>query len=262
MRSGLLTIIVLTLVLAGLAFGWHEHRLGQFAQLKKNLANQPIRDVTLRPGGQDFIQLQRSQLLGGSEPEFLSATLFPGRGMNLFQITAYLPQKGEVNLLASPPLEEAARLLSGKGSDATGAESLAMGAMIEVPWAGRIFGTSTPNEKDLVTMWRGMHLILPTDTKDSYGNFSAMAAGGLLLKRPSDTVTTNVMPDGGGAQATFRAGDFDGHWPSKTDITTTVSMSGRAIDIRWSREMPAIPRNRSGSDGILDSRFSMGIGDK
>jgi galactose mutarotase-like enzyme len=232
MRSGLLTIIVLTLVLAGLAFGWHEHRLGQFAQLKKNLANQPIRDVTLRPGGQDFIQLQRSQLLGGSEPEFLSATLFPGRGMNLFQITAYLPQKGEVNLLASPPLEEAARLLSGKGSDATGAESLAMGAMIEVPWAGRIFGTSTPNEKDLVTMWRGMHLILPTDTKDSYGNFSAMAAGGLLLKRPSDTVTTNVMPDGGGAQATFRAGDFDGHWPSKTDITTTVSMSGRAIDIK------------------------------
>jgi aldose 1-epimerase len=232
MRSGLLTIIVLLLVLGGLAFGWHEHRLGQFAQLKRDLRDHPVHDATLRPGGQDFIQLQRLQLLGGSEPEFLSATLLPGRGMNLLQITAYLPQKGEVNLLASPPLEEAARLLSGKGTDATGAESLAMGAMIEMPWAGRIFGASIPNGRDLVAMWHGMHLVLPTDEKDSYENSSAMAAGGLLLKQPSDTVTTNVMPDGGEAEATFRAGDFNGHWSSKTDITTRVSLSGSAIDIK------------------------------
>lgn len=248
MRSGLLTIIVLTLVLGGLALGWHEHRLGQFAQLKKDLRSHPIHDVTLRPGGQDFIQLQRSQLLGGSEPEFLSATLFPGRGMNLFQITAYLPQKGEVNLLASPPLEEAARLLSGKGPDAAGAESLAMGAMIEVPWAGRIFGAPTPHGENLVTTWRGMHLVLPADAKDNYGNSSAMATGGLLLKQPSDTVTTNVMPDGGGAQATFRAGDFNGHWPSKTDITMTVSLSGSAID------MTVVARN------IGDTAEPIGIG--
>ena len=84
--------------------------------------------------------LQRSQMTGGNGPEFLSATLLPGRGMNLLQITAYLPQKGEVNLLASPPLEEAEQLLSGTGADATGAKSLAMGAAIEVPWAGRISG--------------------------------------------------------------------------------------------------------------------------
>jgi aldose 1-epimerase len=232
MRSGLLTIIVLMLVLGGLAFGWHEHRLGQFAQLKKDLRDHPIHDATLRPGGQDFIQLQRLQLLGGSEPEFLSATLLPGRGMNLLQITAYLPQKGEVNLLASPPLEEAAQLLSGKGTDATGAESLTMGAMIEMPWAGRIFGASIPNERNLVTMWHGMRLILPTDEKNSYEDSSAIAAGGLLLRQPSDAITTNVMPDGGEAEATFRAGDFNGRWPSKTEITTSVSLSGSAIDIK------------------------------
>ena len=92
-----------------MAFGWHEHRLGQFAQLKKELGKRPVHDVTVRPGGQDVVQLQRSQMLGGNGPEFLSATLLPGRGMNLLQITAYLPQKGEVNLLASPTLEEAAQ---------------------------------------------------------------------------------------------------------------------------------------------------------
>jgi hypothetical protein len=232
MRSGLLTVLVLTLVLVGLALGWREHRLGQFAQLKKELSKRPVRDMTPRPGGQEVVRLERSQILGGSGPEFLSATLLPGRGMNLLQITAYLPQKGEVNLLASPSLEEAAKLLNGSGADATGAQSLAMGAAIELPWASRISGAATPDGQNLITMWRGGRLILPTDAKDSYGAGGAMAAGGLLLKQASDSVSTNVMPDGGGVEATFHPGSFDDHWPSQTEITTTVELSGRAIDMK------------------------------
>jgi aldose 1-epimerase len=232
MRSGLLTVLVLTLVLVGLAFGWREHRLGQFAQLKKELNKRPVHDVTLRPGGQDVVRLERSQMMGDSEPEFLSATVLPGRGMNLLQITAYLPQKGEVNLLASPSLDEAATLLSGTGTDATGAKSLAMGAAIELPWASRISGVSAPDGKSLTTVWRGERLTLPTDAKDSYGVGGAMAAGGLLLNQPSDSVSTNVMPDGGEVQATYRPGNFDDHWLSKTEITTTVELSGRAIDMK------------------------------
>src|ERR1700743_2885096 len=124
MRSGLLTFMALTLLLAGLAFGWHEHRMGQFAQLKKEIGKRPVQYATVRPGGQDVIQLQRSQLLGGSGPEFLSAMLLPGRGMNLLQITAYVPDKGQVNLLASPSVNQAAQVLTGTGADATGANSL------------------------------------------------------------------------------------------------------------------------------------------
>jgi aldose 1-epimerase len=230
MRSGLLTFLVLTVLLAGLAFGWHEHRMGQFAQLKKEINKRPVQDVTVRPGGKDVVELQRSQLLGGTGPEFLSATLLPGRGMNLLQIKAYVPEKGEVNLLASPPLEEAAKLLNGTGADATGAESLTMGATIEAPWASRIPGTVTADGKGLITAWRGMRLTLPADAKDSYG--SGIAAGGLLLKQGTDSVTSNVMPDGGNTQATFEAGNFDGHWPSRTEIMTAVSLNGRAIDIK------------------------------
>jgi len=230
MRSGLLTFLVLTLVLAGLAFGWHEHRLGQFAQLKKEIGKRPVHDVTVRPGGQDVVELQRSQLLGGTGPEFLSATLLPGRGMNLLQITAYVPQEGQVNLLASPTLEEAARLLNGTGADATGAKSLTMGAAIEAPWASRISGMDTLDGKDLITVWHGVRLTLPADAKDTYG--TGVAAGGLLLKQASDSVSTNVMPDGGEAQATFEPGNFDGHWPSHTEIKTTVALSGRAIDMK------------------------------
>jgi aldose 1-epimerase len=232
MRSGLLTFLVVTFVLVGLAFGWREHRLGQFAQLKKQLKKAPVHDEVVRPGGKDVVLLQRSQMMGGNEPEFLSATLLPGRGMNLLQITAYLPQKGEVNLLASPPLDEAARLLTGTGADATGARSLSMGAAIELPWAGRISGTNTPDGNDLITVWHGMRLTFPRDAKDSYGDGGAMAAGGMLLKQPSDLLNTNVMPDGGEAEATFHPGNFADHWPSKTEISTTVALSGRAIELK------------------------------
>src|ERR1700677_4591616 len=140
MRWGMMTMIVLTLVLMALAFGWHEHRLGQFGQLKRDLKKKPLQESTptMRPGGQDAILLERSQFGGGSGPEFLAATLLPGRGMNTLQITAYLPDKGEVALLASPSLAEANRLMNGTDGDENGGESLEMGGAIEVPWAGRI----------------------------------------------------------------------------------------------------------------------------
>jgi aldose 1-epimerase len=232
MRSGMLTFPILVILLAGLAFGWREHRLGQFAQLKKELNKRPVSDAPVRPGGQDVVQLQRSQIAGDNGPEFLSATLLPGRGMNVLQITAYLPQKGEVNLLASPTLQEAAKLLTGTGADANGAKSLAMGAAIEMPWASRISGLSTPDENNLSTIWHGTRLVLPTDAKDSYAVANTVAAGGLLLKQPSDSINTNAMPDGGEAQATFRPGNFDGHWPSQTEIMTTVALSGKAITLK------------------------------
>ena len=231
MRSGLLTVLVLAFLIAGLTFGWRTHRLGQFALLKKQLRAKPKQDIVFRPGGQDVITLQRTQMVGVRGPEFLSTTLMPGRGMNMLQISAYLPDKGEVNLLASPPLESAAEQLSGSGADATGTKSLAMGAAIEAPWAGRIYGARTP-DGGLTAMWRGVHLNLPTGVKDSYGLDGAVAAGGLLLKEPSTTASTNIMPDGGEARATFRPGDFDGHWLSQTEINTTVVLSGRAIEIK------------------------------
>src|SRR5260370_42183856 len=59
-----------------------------------------------------------------------------------------------------------------------------------------------------------------------------MATGGLVLKRGADEVRTNVMPDGGEGQATFNAGDFDGHWISHTEITTSVQLSSRAMEIK------------------------------
>ena len=79
---------------------------------------------------------------------------------------------------------------------------------------------------------------------------------GLLLKQPSDSINTNVMPDGGEAQATFRAGNFDGHWPSQTEISTTVAVERQGDRHEGHRaQYRQLRPSRSGSAGIRDLRF-------
>lgn len=224
MRSGMVTLATVVVLLAVLATGWHAHILGKFGQLKTELNPPPAPKIVVRPGGADVMKLERSHLVGDDVPEFLSATLLPGRGMNMLQIRAYLPQKGEINLLASPSLEEANRSMTGTDVDANGEASLTMGSAIEIPWAGKLWG-SPANDGIMAASWQGMHVTVPTAQRTS-------ADGGLLLNTAVSTISSNVMPDGGEAEATFRAGDFAGHWPSNTVVTTSVELSGRAIEMK------------------------------
>jgi aldose 1-epimerase len=227
MRSGLLTMIVLTAGLLGLAFGWRAHTQGRFARLKSELNSKQLATpaVVVRPGGQDPVVLERSQIAMGTAPEFLTATLLPGRGMNVLQITAYIPGKGEVQLLASPSLDEAAKLLN----DTAASAATSLGGAFEAPWANRIFGAAAGDGKSLTVNWRGHMLGLPVTSREH--GAEAVATSGLLLKRASDSVRTNVMPDGAEALAIYNADNFDGHWLSRTEITTSVQLSSRVLEI-------------------------------
>ena len=95
------------------------------------------------PGGQDPVRLSRSATSIGRGAELLSATFLPGRGMNVFQITALIPGHGEVPLLVSPPLASAAGILNGQDEDANGSASTSLGGAILLPWAQRLSGSST-----------------------------------------------------------------------------------------------------------------------
>ncbi|QNI35408.1 aldose epimerase family protein [Edaphobacter albus] len=225
LRSGALTIVVIVLLVIGLAIGWRAHTRGRFAQLKSNLrhSSQPHEPPAPQPGGQDALVLERLPIEGNTVPEFLSATLLPGRGMNLLQLTAILPKKGRVSLLASPSLADAAKAMSGTDDDVHGAASLAMGGAIEAPWAGNIFGTLSGDS--LNVGWQNTTLHLP-------GNRTSIASGGLLLAMPSTSSKTNIMPDGGEAEAIYDARNFDGAWPSHMQIRTSVQMSSRALEMK------------------------------
>jgi len=236
-RSGLLITIAVAAILLLVGFALKERGRGHFSKLKAELGHSeaPHLPAASKPGGQEAIVLSRFRT-GMDMPEFLSATLLPGRGMNVLQIEAYIPRMGEVNLLASPPLNEAAKLLSGTGTDTNGSASLTMGGAIEIPWAGRIRGTESANGSDLTVNWQGHQIDLPLNGKERGKASKAVSAGGLLLKRPADAVKTTVMPDGGQAQATYHAVDFEGHWLSHTRVATTVQLSGRALEMSISAQ--------------------------
>ncbi len=225
----LLGSIVLVLGLAGLAIGWKAHQRGRFGRLKAELRaahTPPLPSTVPPPGGQDPVVLRRSQLAGDMGPEFLSATTLPGLGSTVLQVTAFVPGHGEVKLLASPGVEEVARALAGDGTGTRGVSELA--GAIEVPWAGTIFGAAGGREDDAVTTlaeWRGRRLALPSEA-------AGIARGGLLWGRAADEIRSDVMPDGGQLQTVYRAGSFDGHWISDTEVTTTILLSSRVLEFR------------------------------
>jgi aldose 1-epimerase len=228
MRSGMVTGLILAGVLLGLATAYRAHMRGNFHKLKAKISTERQDTPVPRPGGQEAAVLMRSWQSGDSTPEFLSATLLPGRGMNVLQITAYLPGKGEVNLMASPSVEGAAAAMTGKGEDADGQASLAMGGAFEAPWAGRIWGTPVQAGTHLTTVWRGHTITLPVAGS---GGGGVEARDGLMLAQPADSAGTTGLPDGGEAQAVFHTGDFGAHWPSKAEVTVTVLLSSHTIDL-------------------------------
>jgi galactose mutarotase-like enzyme len=224
MRSGMVTGLLLIIAVLALSIAYQQHTHGNLHKLKQKMTTERQELPVSRPGGREAIRLRRAPTGMESLPEFLSATLLPGRGMNVLQITAHVPDKGDVELLVSPTVETAETALTGKGADANGQASMAMGGAFEAPWAGRIFGTSADGH--MTSQWRGHTLTLPQTE-----NGTAVANGGLLLARSATSADNTPLPDGGQAQATFDAEDFGAHWPSKTQVTITVLLSGKTIEL-------------------------------
>ncbi len=227
LRSGVTWMVLAFALLLGIALAIHEKGRGDLHRLKSNLgaasAAAPVADAP-QPGGQAPVVLSRGQGEGAFSPEFLSATLLPGRGLNILQIMAFVPGKGAIPLLDSPSFDDAAKAMTGAGDDLTGRTSLAIGAAFEVPWAGRITGNPLPGDLSVGVNWMGHSLTLPADAQHS-------ADGGLLLRTAAISTEPSVLPDGGVTEATFAPGDFDGHWLSGTRVQTTVVLTGHNIDL-------------------------------
>jgi galactose mutarotase-like enzyme len=176
-------------------------------------------------GGQDVLILTRKPTSNGAKPEFLSITLLPGRGMNLFQLTAHLPGKGEVKLLQSPTVAEAARLLNGSGQDASGNLNHSFGAAFLIPFSSRISGEVSPDGKTITTSWRGFPVKLPNDFLGKY------AVHGLINQAKAEDIHTIATADGQTVTGVIHAGNFGGHWLSKTDLFFTIALSSGKVDV-------------------------------
>jgi aldose 1-epimerase len=229
LRSFTVTGLVIVLLIVGATAAYIEHGRGNIQKIKKHLGTPAtVEPTSTSPGGLDPVILTRAKTPNANQPEFLSATLLPGRGMNVLQIKAFIPGLGEINLLDAPSLETAARAMSGVDDDSEGQASLVDGAAFLVPWAGRLAGITSIDGKSSSVTWKGQILNLPAN---SIQTATPAAYGGLLLSDPANSVQTELNPDGGSTKAVFNSVDVDDRWPSNPETTVSVRLTGRSIEM-------------------------------
>jgi aldose 1-epimerase len=191
--------------------------------------SQPAPTVVKQIGGEDVVTLTRRATAGGAKPEFLTVTLFPGRGMNMFQVTASIPGKGEVPLMHSPSLADAASKLTGTGRDALGNASFGFGGAFLVPYPNRIVGKPSPDGKSVVTEWRNHTLTLPANFPSKNPGGPVVAIHGLITVSQVQDLQTQSTADGQTITGVIHAGNFGGHWLSDTDLNFSIALNGDAV---------------------------------
>ncbi len=204
---------------------------GKHAQpTESNAAPKPlVTDSAVQVGGEDVVTIERSASDQTTKPEFVSATIFPGRGFNLFQIVANLPGKGQVKLLASPSVEEAAGVLTGGPNDPGGTKSTSFGGGFLVPYPNRILGKLSADGQTIETSWQGHTLHLPADWSGKKPNAPKHSIHGLILASKVENIQKQKTADGETVTGMLHAGDFGGHWISNTDLKFSVALTSDAV---------------------------------
>jgi hypothetical protein len=222
-RSSALPALIIAVVVILPLVAWTLHRHGRFHVLKADIKGDS--NIVLpsgpRPGGAEPIVLKRDQTAGGSLPEFRSATLLPGLGMELLQITASLPGRGEVSLLAAPSVQD----LADGTTPARGGWNDRWG-IIEAPWSGLISGVLTPVGTSIRTNWRGRAIEAPTDNPTR-----SVSEGGILSLLSADSTDLTPQTQPTNVVAVFKGTDFNGKWLGNTDVTVSVALGATTLDL-------------------------------
>jgi galactose mutarotase-like enzyme len=182
--------------------------------------------------GMPSVTLTRKPTPGATKPEFTSVTLLPGRGLEVQQITAFFPGKGpgEVNVLASPSLEESATMLNDQDTP-NGDLGYRLGAAFLFPYPNRIRGKLSEDGKTITTEWKGHTITLPANSKGAKPEAERHAMHGLILKAKVEDLQVKQTATGGTVTGVIHGGDFNGHWFSKTDLVLKVTLTADNLDV-------------------------------
>jgi aldose 1-epimerase len=185
-------------------------------------------------GGQKAVQLRRLQSGVGAKPEFLSVTLLPGRGMNVFQITAYLPGRGEVPLLVSQPIAAAAKIMNGGPEDLQGNQSFSMGGALLFPFANRLVGPVSVDRKSgdhtITATWQGRSVPVIANWHGKRPGAQWCAMHGEMLAAKAQNVSIKATSETAAAIANYHLA-ANGHWFSDNDVKVTVALDRDTITV-------------------------------
>ncbi len=150
--------------------------------------------------------------------------------MNLLQLKAYLPGSGEVNVIGATSLADAKNLLE-EDNDAFGNKSFYIGGAILLPFPNRIRGTLSPDGKTITTDIGGKQVSLPANWHGKNPGAQVHAMHGLIFASKFEDVKHEDGAAASNVSGVLHAGDFNGHWPSKTDVSVRMSLSDHVMDI-------------------------------
>lgn len=191
-------------------------------------ASAPAQPVSI--GGEPVVTLTRPHPAAGQNaPQFLEATVIPGRGMNLLQVKAFLPGKGDIELLNAPSVAETKTLLDGDSE--FGNKGFTIGGAILVPYANRIRGTVSADGKTIETTIAGKKVNLPANWQGKNAGAEKHAMHGLILNSAFESVTHQDGPTESSVSGILHAGDFGGHWLSKTDLSVQTTLRNDALEM-------------------------------
>jgi len=187
--------------------------------------DQPAMEI----GGQKVVTLTRTAV-STTKPEFTSITVAPGRGMEILQITANFPGKGSIDVLASPDLAGAKKMLDVDDDD-FGNLGYRLGSAFLVPYPNRIRGKLSADGKTLTTEWQGHAITLPANNIGKLPTAERHAMHGLILKAKTEDLSVKQVAGGQELSGIIRAGDFGGHWLSKTQLLITIRLTAGDVDV-------------------------------
>jgi galactose mutarotase-like enzyme len=187
----------------------------------------PPNSVTI--GGEPIVVLKRPQSGNENKPQFLTATVIPGRGMAVLQITAYVPGKGEVDVFSAPSLGDAKDLLD-KNDDKFGNKIFTIGGAFLVPFANRIRGQASSDGKTISIKVGGQSVNLPANWSGKTPGAEKVAMHGLMLNSKFENIEQQNTTDASTVSGIFHAGNWDGHWPSSTDVTIRIALSNDSAE--------------------------------
>jgi len=189
---------------------------------------QPTAPVTVF--GAPVVTLTRPHEATARKPQFVEATILPSVGMNVLELKAYWPGKGNIQVIQSPDISDAKRMLE-YGNDEFSNESFQLGGAILLPYANRIRGELSADGKEILTKIDGREVALPANWHGKNPGAPRVAMHGLILGAKFGDVKEQNGPRESSASAILHAGNFGGHWLSKTDVTVEMTLKNESVDL-------------------------------
>lgn len=197
---------------------------------------------------QQVVTLRRPAPSDPRKPAFLSAQILSGRGMMTLQVTAHLPKHGEFDLLTSPPLDEARRILEDDSDGFIGNGSYRIGGAILLPFANRIRGELSSDGRTVRTNIDGRPVNLPANHGGRRPGAEKYSMHGLILASRVDEMSRETTEEKDVLRGSLQAGDFGGSWVSSAALEFENVLTSDAFTLK-------VTAKNTG-----DSPLPMGIG--